>query len=660
VRTLSSTLLAAQKSASSQPYVKLLVAERIGGVTRLNWSRLYTGSEPDYYHAATLPGDGSLVRARVSSSSPFWLYIQRIASPGPGSDFSQWSSFVQVSGSSGIAVAMQGANVLLFFVDTDNQTIKYAESNNYGASFGSPASILTAPGAVGWLAADFNSSGAVALFYSVGGTIYAVKRTGGSWGTTASWTNSLSATTGLGCTYAGDWNLALCGQDSSGSFKVWSCIYGDGYSYGVGDWSSLMELTGASPNSSVEFRCPSVAYPDVFRLFFVEKYTGSEAYSRPFWSYSLPTAEFVSNLWREPVPFDMSSTYGLSIAYHGNYAWLSCPSGVWRASLTPASVELTADVLSLETDSSPFSGQARVELRNDDGRYNSPGSSPYAALQPGSELQISPGYMTSDGQEFSFGPTYWVEGWEHVSKNDQAIFILHASDGWGLLEKWRARRQFSWPGGSKNIFQLLSFVLSRAGLEYSALSYSGTITNLYPSFTINPQESGAQAVSRLLAMVPDVLFFRGNTSYSINPQSSDASAYSYGPNHAIISGRYNQMSGVNRVQVYGNGVVSEGFSWVGLARVYDQLHQVHDLNLDTAAKAQERVARELRHLEIMSVGGEMIVPANCGQELYDVIDITDSQVGLNQAKRRVLGLSLSYSASSRNPHYQHRLRLGGA
>ncbi len=319
VRTLSSTLLVAQKNASSHPYVKLLVAERIGGVTRLNWSRLYTGSEPDYYHAATLPGDGSLVRARVSNSIPFWLYIQRVASP-PGGDFSQWSSFVQVSGSSGIALASQGGNVLLFFVDTDNQTIKYAESNNYGASFGSPATILTAPGAVGWLAADFNSSGAVALFYSVGGTIYAVKRTGGSWGTPASWTNSLSAITGLGCTYAGDWNLVLCGQDSSSSYKVWSCIYGDGYSYGAGDWSSFMELTGASPNSSVEFRCPSVAYPDVFRLFFVEKYTGSEAYSRPVWSSSLPTAEFVPNLGREPVPFDMSSTYGLSIAYHGNYA----------------------------------------------------------------------------------------------------------------------------------------------------------------------------------------------------------------------------------------------------------------------------------------------------------------------------------------------------
>ena len=395
VRTLSSTLLAAQRSASSQPYIKVTTTERIGGVTRLNWGRLYTGSEPDYYHAATIPGDGSLLRARVSNSSPFWLYIQRVTSPGPGSDFSQWSSFAQVSGSSGIALAMQGANILLFFVDTDGLTIKYAESNNYGASFSSPVTILTAPGTVGWLTADFNGSGTVALFYSVGGTIYAVKRTGGSWGTPASWTNSLSAITGLSCAYAGDWNLAVTGQDSTSSYRLWICIYGDGYSYGVGDWSSLMEQTSASPNSSVEFRCPSLAYPDVFRLFFVEKYSGSEAYSRPFWSYSLPTSEFGSNLWREPVPFDLAATYGLSIAYNGNYAWLSCPSGVWRASLFPASVELTADVLSLETDSSPFSGQARVELRNDDGRYSSPGSSPYAALQPGSELQVSPGYVTS-------------------------------------------------------------------------------------------------------------------------------------------------------------------------------------------------------------------------------------------------------------------------
>ena len=105
-----------------------------------------------------------------------------------------------------------------------------------------------------------------------------------------------------------DWNLAICGQDSAGKYKVWTCVYGDGYSQSPGTWSSLAELTVASPGSNIEFRCPYVNFPDVFRIFFVEKYSGTASYSRALWSHSLATAEFISNLWREPVPFNLSSS----------------------------------------------------------------------------------------------------------------------------------------------------------------------------------------------------------------------------------------------------------------------------------------------------------------------------------------------------------------
>jgi len=65
VRNLSSTLLAAQKKATRRPYVKVQVVERVGGITRFNWSTLYEGDEADHFHAATCPGDGSLIRLRV-------------------------------------------------------------------------------------------------------------------------------------------------------------------------------------------------------------------------------------------------------------------------------------------------------------------------------------------------------------------------------------------------------------------------------------------------------------------------------------------------------------------------------------------------------------------------------------------------------------------
>src|SRR3972149_1089780 len=148
MRTLSAPLLAAQKSASGEPYVQVQVTERIANVRRLRWERLYTGGEPDGHHAATTPADGSLIRARSNGGQ---LYYQRRASPGPASDFSTWTGLGAVSASAGVAFCGQGASVMLFYVDTDNQTIKVRESADNGATLGAAQTVATAAGAVVWL-----------------------------------------------------------------------------------------------------------------------------------------------------------------------------------------------------------------------------------------------------------------------------------------------------------------------------------------------------------------------------------------------------------------------------------------------------------------------------------------------------------------------------
>ena len=196
-------------------------------------------------------------------------------------------------------------------------------------------------------------------------------------------------------------------------------------------------------------------------------------------------------------------------------------------------------------------------------------------------------------------------------------------------------------------------------MELSSFSTSDAMVNQYPAFTIHPGESGATAVQRLLDMVPDVLYFRGNFGYIVNPLASDSSDYSYGTDHTLLEGRYaSAAQGVNRVQVYGDGVFSESFSWGELAKVYDRLRQVHDLNLDTVAEVQARGEAELRHEAIAKLTGEIRVPVNCGQELYDVIDISDPRAGLAAAKRRVMGMDLHYS-TVREAQYDQRLLLGG-
>ena len=69
MRTLTSTLLAAQQSASGEPYVRVRLSDLDVGVPRLRWTRWYTGSEAAGPCGVALAGDGALLRARIDADS---------------------------------------------------------------------------------------------------------------------------------------------------------------------------------------------------------------------------------------------------------------------------------------------------------------------------------------------------------------------------------------------------------------------------------------------------------------------------------------------------------------------------------------------------------------------------------------------------------------
>jgi hypothetical protein len=140
-----------------------------------------------------------------------------------------------------------------------------------------------------------------------------------------------------------------------------------------------------------------------------------------------------------------------------------------------------------------------------------------------------------------------------------------------------------------------------------------------------------------------VLFLEGSTAYLINPVGGDTSVYAYGTNHDIFEGHYRSGSyKVNRVRVEGLGVIGEEFEWWEISKYGDILQIVEDLNAYTIPKTHERGDAYLRQADIESLGGIIRVPVNCGQQLYDVIDITDTRVNPGVIKRRVLGISLAY------------------
>lgn len=663
MRSLSSTLLAAQKQATRTPYVRVEAKNKIAGVVRLDWARLYSGSEADYFHALTIPDDGSVIRVRITPPADSRkLYRQRVVDPGPSSDFSQWTYCNQYDAVIVTATSL-GAEVSIFWIKGD-RGVYQLKSTDYGASWGSAELIDYSPTtAIYGIAAAYKPNGDIALFFADQTTLYVKKYVSDEWQNKAAWDKTTGDLSGVATVYDSDWNLFITGKDQSGNFKLWSLVYGDGGEVSPGSWSSLKEFASAPSDGNFEYHRAFMDKPDVYRCFFVERFTGTEAYNRPFWSYS--SAKFIDNLWHEPVPFELSSEYGMAIAHHGDYCWLTTPCGVWRAKLAEESIDLTADVLSLRRELSENQGRLVVELRNDDGQYASPGEGELSVLGTGCQLEVSPGYATSEGNEVSSGPAFWVNGYEHISAGSRSSLILYAADGWGLIENWRARHQCRWnkETDEMNIKQILEFILARAGLKLEVKSQSSVITNYYPDFAIHANNRGDILIKKLLSFVPDVVLIEGNEVYVVNPQSADNSVYSYGSVHPIFEGRYQKRAWeLNRVQVEGydpvkgEAVIADSFSWTQIAKVYDRLSQQEDRNIDTIEKAQERGEAYLRQAEIESASGAIRIPVNCGQQSYDVIDITDSRAGLSGEKKRVLGLSLVYNP--RRGEYEEKLSLG--
>ena len=216
------------------------------------------------------------------------------------------------------------------------------------------------------------------------------------------------------------------------------------------------------------------------------------------------------------------------------------------------------------------------------------------------------------------------------------------------MSDWAARHQFRWnkTADDTNVLGIMKFILARVGLRLEVKSQSSVVSGFYPDFTVSPGDDGREVIQKLLSLVPDAIFIEGNMAYLVNPSSSDSSVYSCGEGHAIFEGLYRRGAmKTNRVQVEGLGVgliLSESFAWDEIDRLYDRLTQVEDRDIHTVSEAQERGQAILRQSEIESEGGGIVVPVNCGQQLYDVVAMTDPPAGLDVVKQRVLGIVQGY------------------
>ena len=653
MRSLSATLLEAQRAGSARPYVRVRVLDRDVGVVRLRWQRWYSGTEPDGPCAAAVPADGSLLRARIDPSDG-GLKHQRVAAPAATRDYSAWTALATVDVAARLGLAAAGTRALLATA-RNADAVEVRESTDSGASFGAASLVATAAATVTAVACGLQVDGSAAVIFAAAGTVYACTRSGtGAWSAPVAWTQSLATINGLATLHEGDYFTLVSGTNGSGEAAVWSTRLGDGATGPPGNWATLMEVALASANTDVTYRVTALARIDTPRAALVESFSGTGSYDRVHTASGVGETGHAEFLWREPVPFDHSSAYGLAFAAGPTDGWLAAPDGVWNAAPDFGDVTLNDELTDVDLDASPELGRLRLVLRNDDGRYNA-GVAP-VGLEPGGELRLDLGYVTGNGNEWSEGPRFWITGLRRSRAGGRSLVTLDAVDGWGVLRSWVAPRQMLWAAGELNAFQLLQAIGARAGLRV-AIQQGSAELGFSRAFTVRAGERAATAIARLVRTLPEELYARGLFLMLDEPRTGDPTDYAYGDGHAVL--RLEASAGqppAGWARVFGAGIFAQAVDEQALLAGAGIVIAVDD-NLTAQARADARALTLLRQAALDPSRGSVTILPNAGQELGDVVEVTDAQLALSAQRFRVRALSLRYTRSAARPRYDMTLAL---
>jgi len=711
MKTLTATLEAAQKRRQRRPHVEALVHNLERGISRLSWFRYYTGAEAESHHDIAIDGNDRIHRIRVSGTT---LYRQRSSGsvfpsafpyffPIPLVDDVSMGSWQTVTtGCAGpCAIAASGLKVYIFWRTTGN-VLGYIYSTNGGTSWSSPGTLASYANVLSLAAAWWTGGTGVNV---VCFTLRTNELSAIVWNTdtnslvvqrivtfTAPHTYIITNTYGIGATYDADevrMHVVFAARRTLTPYDTYELVRTQ---LSPTHFFAAMESFVVVPEDPLDTDLLRHEYPDchiplvpeahdAVRITLVEKFTGVDPYKRPLTCRTTKDTTFLDNAYTEPRPFlDLTSDYGLRLATNDVYWFLSRPDGLWYAlrSLTPAA-DLTGSIVAfkLATGQSPA---LTMELDNSTGRFASPGEDELASLRFRAELELRLGYVTTAGEEVVDGGRYWIDSWEYNSlpvrdprRANRSTFAIHALDGWGLADRWTPRYQLRWnhAGTPHNVWQILFKVLARMGirLKDGAWPRSSPMLNFYPDFTLLPGQRGDNAIRRLLATVPDQLVFRGQDAFVKNPVATESPVYDYkhperkvgAGEHAIDAGRYGDAVTPSRARVIGrdasdNQVIADDITWA-LQELHDQLVVEYDPNLATYADALERAESVLRRLSLDAQAAEILVPTNVGQELADVVEVTDWRAGIVSAPLRVRRIATVYDR--RLGRYEQVITLGG-
>lgn len=132
--------------------------------------------------------------------------------------------------------------------------------------------------------------------------------------------------------------------------------------------------------------------------------------------------------------------------------------------------------------------------------------------------------------------------------------------------------------------------------------------------------------------------------------------------HVVLDGQYSKETPyINRAYIigrdqYGNPVYGTAVDSTELGLVGERLDFQQELAIPTESQASSMASAILSKMRLSKVRGFILIPPNCGQELFDVVQISDSGANQSAVKFRVVGIRFEYNP--KQSRYEHRLLLG--
>jgi len=633
--TTTTTLIEAARSASATPYVRVRLSDRDAGVPRLRFSRWYQGTEDGGPSGAAVPADGSLLRAYIDPTTAI-LAVQRVAMPSAVSDYTEWVPLTTGEVTAGLGLHAAGTRSLLAYYD--GSAIQVRESTDSGATFGSATSVATV-GSVTAVGCAIREDGAAIAVWAAGGVVYVSSRpAAGSWGSPAAWSHSLDAVNAIAVSDLEDWAILVSGEDDDGAPGCWSTRYGSGVGGPPGHWSALAPVLVGSPDLDVSYRATGLAQPGAARALLVESYAGTGAFDRAMLASGLAGGAFEDGEWRDPMPFEHASPWGVAAAALAPHAYLASSSGVWHAEVGGTPVDVTPSVLAAHYQADTRSERLRLILD-----ASLLGTSP----EVGIEIEFSPGYLTDAGYEFSLGRILWVTT---VERQRGEVHVT-AEGALGRLARWQAPRQIAWAAGDATISTITRAIVGATGIRAVTGSGSFAASTLTPGFTVRAGESALAALMRLLVRLPDQAFGRGLDLRVVEHDPDEVATYAYGTTHPIHAIELRAAEGTpGWARVLGTGAVGEA---VGPAE--GGVAVILDATITSASVATARAEAALRRATLGEKRGMLEASPHPGHEPGDVIDVTDATLALDAEAFRITSVEFDYR---KQPRAKYLMRLG--